>query len=394
MARRGQEADFRPHVRASKIFLMMKAIPKFRDSLGGCVPRAPGLDLGTRTKVSAAGGGGVRGGAGRGGDQCHSAHHAHPRPRPLGGAAVPPLLLLGFPRASAAAAARTWLRGWAASRRARSAACPSRGPGPGHPAGAAPGAGPRAYSKDSESSWFRSLFVHKVDPRKDAHSTLLSKKETSNLYKIQFHNVKPECLDAYNSLTEAVLPQLHLDPDYPCALVGNWNTWYGEQDQAVHLWRFSGGYPALMDCMNKLKVNKEYLEFRKERSKMLLSRRNQLLLEFSFWNEPEPREGPNIYELRTYKLKPGTMIEWGNNWARAIKYRQENQEAVGGFFSQIGELYVVHHLWAYKDLQSREETRNAAWRKRGWDENVYYTVPLVRNMESRIMIPLKISPLQ
>lgn len=27
--------------------------------------------------------------------------------------------------------------------------------------------------------------MHKVDPRKDAHSTLLSKKETSNLYKIQ-----------------------------------------------------------------------------------------------------------------------------------------------------------------------------------------------------------------
>nr|XP_055177939.1 protein NipSnap homolog 1 isoform X3 [Nyctereutes procyonoides] len=92
----------------------------------------------------------------------------------------------------------------------------------------------RFYSKDNEGSWFRSLFVHKVDPRKDAHSTLLSKKETSNLYKIQFHNVKPECLDAYNSLTEAVLPKLHLDEDYPCSLVGNWNTWYGEQDQAAH----------------------------------------------------------------------------------------------------------------------------------------------------------------
>ncbi|TRZ20948.1 hypothetical protein HGM15179_006129 [Zosterops borbonicus] len=253
---------------------------------------------------------------------------------------------------------------------------------------------PGGYSRDTEGSWFRSLFVHKVDPRKDAHSNLLSKKETSNLYKIQFHNVKPECLETYNKLTEEVLPKLHSDPDYPCDLVGNWNTWYGEQDQAVHLWRFSGGYPALMDCMNKLRQNKEYLDFRKERSRMLLSRRNQLLLEFSFWNEPRPRQGPNIYELRSYKLKPGTMIEWGNNWARAIKYRQENQEAVGGFFSQIGELYVVHHLWAYRDLQSREETRNAAWRKRGWDENVYYTVPLIRTMESRIMIPLKISPLQ
>ncbi|XP_012393682.1 protein NipSnap homolog 1 isoform X4 [Orcinus orca] len=176
-------------------------------------------------------------------------------------------------------------------------------PGPGGRDVAAVAAA-RFYSKDNEGSWFRSLFVHKVDPRKDAHSTLLSKKETSNLYKIQFHNVKPEYLDAYNSLTEAVLPKLHLDEDYPCSLVGNWNTWYGEQDQAVHLWRFSGGYPALMDCMNKLKNNKEYLEFRKERSQMLLSRRNQLLLEFSFWNEPQPRDGPNIYELRTYKLKP------------------------------------------------------------------------------------------
>ncbi|XP_028270716.1 protein NipSnap homolog 1-like [Parambassis ranga] len=99
---------------------------------------------------------------------------------------------------------------------------------------------------------------------------------------------------------------------------------------------------------------------------MLISRRNQLLLEFSFWNEPHPRQGPNIYEMRTYYLKPGTMIEWGNHWARAIKYRQDNNEAVGGFFSQIGDLYVVHHLW----------------------------VPLIRSMESRIMIPTMSSPLQ
>lgn len=58
-----------------------------------------------------------------------------------------------------------------------------------------------------------------------------------------------------------------------------------------------------MAAMPKLPFLQEYLEFRKERSQMLLSRRNQMLLEFSFWNEPQPRAGPNIYELRTYKLK-------------------------------------------------------------------------------------------
>ncbi|XP_028662664.1 protein NipSnap homolog 2 [Erpetoichthys calabaricus] len=249
-------------------------------------------------------------------------------------------------------------------------------------------------NRGGEESWFKSLFVRKVDPRKDAHSNLLAKKETSNLYKLQFHNVKPECLDAYNKLCEGILPAIHADKDYPCELVGTWNTWYGDQDQAVHLWKYVGGYPALTEVMNKLRKKQEFTEFRKERGKMLLSRKNQLLLEFSFWNEPNSRRGPNIYELRTYQLRPGTMIEWGNYWARAIRYRQENSEAVGGFFSQIGDLYMVHHLWAYKDLQSREDTRNAAWQKDGWDECVYYTVPLIQHMESRIMIPLKISPLQ
>uniref|UniRef100_A0A8D2PWD2 Nipsnap homolog 2 n=6 Tax=Passeriformes TaxID=9126 RepID=A0A8D2PWD2_ZOSLA len=245
-----------------------------------------------------------------------------------------------------------------------------------------------------EDSWLKSLFVRKVDPRKDAHSNLLAKRETSSLYKLQFHNVKPECLEAYNKLCQEVLPKIHEEKHYPCALVGTWNTWYGEQDQAVHLWRYEGGYPALNEVMSKLRQNKEFTEFRKERGNMLLSRKNQLLLEFSFWNEPVPRNGPNIYELRSYQLRPGTMIEWGNYWARAIRFRQDSNEAVGGFFSQIGQLYMVHHLWAYKDLQTREDIRNAAWHKPGWDELVYYTVPLIQEMESRIMIPLKISPLQ
>uniref|UniRef100_A0A8C5N6G6 Protein NipSnap homolog 1-like n=1 Tax=Gouania willdenowi TaxID=441366 RepID=A0A8C5N6G6_GOUWI len=229
------------------------------------------------------------------------------------------------------------------------------------------------FSARVNNGWLRSMFVHKADARKDAHSNLLSKKETNHLYKIQFHNVKPDCLEVYNDLQVEVQKKLSQDAEYPCEIVGSWNTWYGEQDQAVHLWRYRGGYPALTECLQKLKTNEEYKEFRKERSKMLISRRNQLLLEFSFWNEPLPRKGPNIYEMRTYNLKPGTMIEWGNHWARAISYRQENKEAVSGFFSQIGDLYVVHHLWAYESLQAREETRNSAWMKEGWDVNVFYT---------------------
>lgn len=30
-------------------------------------------------------------------------------------------------------------------------------------------------------------------------------------------------------------------------------------------------------------------------------------------------------------------------------------------------------MTAYKDLQSREDTRNAVWQQEGWSEVVYYT---------------------
>lgn len=53
-----------------------------------------------------------------------------------------------------------------------------------------------------EDSWFKSLFVRKVDPRKDAHSHLLAKKEDNNLYKIQCW-YRSSCLyQCYNATLE------------------------------------------------------------------------------------------------------------------------------------------------------------------------------------------------
>lgn len=110
----------------------------------------------------------------------------------------------------------------------------------------------------------------------------------------------------------------------------------------------------------------------------------------------EPRKatesGTNIYEMRSYRLKPGTMIEWGNNWARAINFRRNNNEAYAGFFSQIGRLYNVHHIWCYKSYQERKESREKSWQQPGWDECVAYTVPLIREMHCRILVPTEFSP--
>lgn len=67
------------------------------------------------------------------------------------------------------------------------------------------------------------------------------------------------------------------------------------------------------------------------------------------------------------------MIEWGNAWSKGILYRKEFNQDVGGFFAQIGELYMVFHIWAYDSMVGRNTTRQHTWSKPGWDSTVAYT---------------------
>lgn len=52
---------------------------------------------------------------------------------------------------------------------------------------------------------------------------------------------------------------------------------------------------------------------------------------------------------------------------------------------------LVSSVWlflAYKDLQTREDIRNAAWHKHGWEELVYYTGNIVIGIKYFIILVL------
>lgn len=48
-------------------------------------------------------------------------------------------------------------------------------------------------------------------------------------------NIEFLCISSFYIFSEDILHSIHEDPEYPCELVGTWNTWYGEQDQAGKL---------------------------------------------------------------------------------------------------------------------------------------------------------------
>jgi hypothetical protein len=103
-----------------------------------------------------------------------------------------------------------------------------------------------------------------------------------------------------------------------------------------------------------------------------------------------------IVEQRTYTLHPGKAAEW------IEVYQQEGFEMqirclgrmVGYFTSELGVLNQVVHLWAYEDLEDRRRRREALVAKPEWQALLQRLLPLVREMESKILIPAPFSPVR
>ena len=104
----------------------------------------------------------------------------------------------------------------------------------------------------------------------------------------------------------------------------------------MHLWKYRN-YSDFSETFQRLKGDATYQQFNGKLAKLIKQRENQICLSFTFWGEPEARtQSPHIYEMRSYSLKPGTLIEWGNNWSRGIRNRMDYR--VAGMFTQVNHV--------------------------------------------------------
>lgn len=94
-----------------------------------------------------------------------------------------------------------------------------------------------------------------------------------------------------------------------------------------------------------------------------------------------------IYEIRTYTLKPGGVPEYLTRFAEAYTVREKFSPLYGYFYTEIGPLNQLVHIWGYESLQQRADIRAAAskdpsgkWPPRGQD--------LLMHQENDILVPI------
>lgn len=211
------------------------------------------------------------------------------------------------------------------------------------------------------------------------------------VHAIEFHQVKPEMHAEYINLVGNIYPKIAGDEDNACHLVGSWKTEVGDSDTFVHIWEYQG-YAGYHNTISRISANLDYQNYTKALAPLIRGRRTDLMQEFSFWPTSPPRSLGGVFELRSYTLHPGNLLEWETHWRAGLEARRNVMEGVGAWFTQIGLLNSVHYLWQFGDLRDRQVGREKSWGEKGWSGTVHKTVPLIQKMESRILVPLPWSP--
>ena len=69
-----------------------------------------------------------------------------------------------------------------------------------------------------------------------------------------------------------------------------------------------------------------------------------------------------LYEVRTYTLRPGTVAEFEERFAKRLPLREKHSKLGAFWHTEFGPLNQVIHVYPYDDLRQRTSVR-AAMRK-------------------------------
>jgi hypothetical protein len=97
----------------------------------------------------------------------------------------------------------------------------------------------------------------------------------------------------------------------------------------VHIWEYQR-YTGYHASLHSIQSHPDFPAFDKKLKTLIRNKRTSLMQEFRFWPTSPPRQLGGVFELRSYRLNPGTLLEWETHWQKGLAARREVMEGVGG----------------------------------------------------------------
>ena len=203
------------------------------------------------------------------------------------------------------------------------------------------------------------------------------------IYEIRTYELKPRIYDQFGRrVAEKIPARTKLS-----TLVGFWRTDIGPLNQVVHIWPYE-------DLGQRTEIRAQAVaggQWPPDTAEVITAMESEIYLPAPFMDPMSPGDPGPIYEMRTYAYPLASIPSVLEAWNEVIEDRKKLSPLIGCWYSELGGLNKLVHIWAYRSLAERNSVREKALSSGRWPPRSSIA-PL--RMENKIMLPASFSPLQ
>ena len=102
------------------------------------------------------------------------------------------------------------------------------------------------------------------------------------------------------------------------------------------------------------------------------------------------------FEMRTYTIRMGKQKEYMKHFEEVgLPIISRYAKLIGYWYTDIGELNQLIHIWAYESLDERASKRAALYQDPDWlSKFIPAALPLLEKQESKILLAADFSPIR
>jgi hypothetical protein len=204
------------------------------------------------------------------------------------------------------------------------------------------------------------------------------------IYEVRTYTLKPGNVPTFEANFAAALPYR----EKYSKLAAFWHTDIGPLNQVIHVWPYES-----MDERTKIRAEAANDPNWPPANdpEMYVNMQSEIFIPAPFMR---PMGGDqalgNIYEMRSYNYRVGSMGEVLKRWGEAIPHREEFSPLAAGMYTELGGLNKWVHIWPYKDLEERNKIRAEASESPHWPPP---TREFLIEQDNKILVPASFSPM-
>jgi len=203
------------------------------------------------------------------------------------------------------------------------------------------------------------------------------------IIEMRTYQLRPKMVPQFEERVEKALPER----TKLSRLAACWHTEVGELDQVIALWPYESH-------AHREEVQREARnlpDWPPAVSDLVENVQTKMVIPAPFSPPLTERKLGNIYEIRQYKFRAGSIPKVIERWTPMMPARLQLSPLAGCFYTEIGPLNQWIHIWPYADAANRQRVRGEAVKAGIWPPD---TSEYMLKMENMLAIPAAFSPLR